>query len=312
MPHDHGHGAHHHVDPDAGDRKVALAVGVNVALTVVQVVGGLLAGSLALIADGIHNLSDAGTLAIAWAARRIARRPADAAMTFGYSRIEPVAALVNYTTLIMISIWLGVEGVTRLFDPQPVDGWPVVLIAFVALAVDLATAALTWRLAKESMNIRAAFLHNLADALGSVAVIVAGAAVLIWGWNIVDPLVTLGISGYILWMSLRETAGVVRLLMLASPPDLDPAALAVRLGALPGVAGLHHLHLWQMTEHEAALDAHLVIAAGDWDRADAIKAAVKAALRTDFGISHSTLELECARHSCDDQSLIDTAAHRLA
>jgi cobalt-zinc-cadmium efflux system protein len=310
--HSHGGGAHHHLDPDAGDRKVALAIAVNVGLTVVQVVGGMASGSLALIADGIHNLSDAGTLGIAWAARRIARRPADADMTFGYSRIEPVAALVNYTTLALISVWLAVEGITRLFNPQPVDGWPVVAIAALALAVDLATAALTWRLAKDSMNIRAAFLHNLADAMGSVAVIVAGAAVLIWGWTIVDPLVTLGIAGYILWMSLAESRQVVRLLMLGSPPGRDVSALVTRLDGLPGVAGLHHVHLWRMSEHAAAFDAHLTIAEGDWHRADAVKAAVKATLADEFGISHSTLEMECARHGCADRTLIGSGPHPAA
>ncbi len=208
MPHDHGHHHHHHVDPDAGDTRVGMAVGVNLLLTVAQFIGGLLSGSLALIADAIHNLSDALSLVIAFAARKIARRPADDTMTFGYGRAEVVAALVNLTTLVVIGLLLVYEGLMRLVDPPEVEGWIVVILAGIALAVDLATVLLTVRMAKTSMNIRAAFLHNLADALGSVAVIVAGTLILLFDWRLVDPIVTLGISVYILWHAgFRTPAG---------------------------------------------------------------------------------------------------------
>ena len=259
----HGH-QHHHVDPGDGDRRVALAVVCNLGLTVAQVIGGLLAGSLALIADALHNFSDAISLIIAFAARRIARRPANFGMTFDYGRAEVVAALINYTTLIVIGLYLGYEAALRFFDPQPVDGWMVVAIAGVALVIDLVTALLTWRLSKTSVNIRAAFLHNVADALGSVAVIVAGALILIYDWRLIDPAVTLLIAGYILWMAFGEIGGVIRILMLGSPPELDARAVADALRAVEGVQGAHHLHLWQMQEHAAALDAHVVIEPGQW------------------------------------------------
>ncbi|CAN0276460.1 unnamed protein product, partial [Chrysoparadoxa australica] len=171
MPHGHHH--HHHVDPEAGDARMAAAVGVNLLLTVAQVIGGVLSGSLAMIADALHNFSDAASLIIAAWARRIARRPADAGMTFGYGRAEVVAALINLTTLIVIGLYLIYEAVMRFFQPQEVIGWLIIVIAAVALVIDLVTAALTYRMAQDSVNIRAAFLHNLADAMGSVAVIVA-------------------------------------------------------------------------------------------------------------------------------------------
>ena len=296
MAHDH----HHHVDPEAGDRRVALAVGVNLLLTAAQIVGGVLAGSLSLIADALHNLSDAVSLVIAFAARRIARRPSDERMTFGYARAEIVAALVNYTTLIVIGLYLVFEAVARFFEPTAVAGWTVVVVAGIALAVDLVTAGLTYALSKSSVNMRAAFLHNLSDALGSVAVIVAGVLIILFDWWIVDPLVTLGIAGYILWLSFAEIGPVIRMLMLGSPPDIDARAVVGAMGAVDGVADVHHVHLWQLDERRDALDAHLVVAAGDWDRADAIKAAVRAALREEFGIGHATLETECTRHACGD------------
>lgn len=304
MPHDHAHHHHHHADPSVGDWRLALAVGVNIGLTVVQVIGGVLSGSLALIADALHNLSDAMALIIAFVARRIARRPADADMTFGYGRAETVAALINYTTLILLGIYLAYEAVMRLFDPQEVAGWTVVIIAAVALVIDLATAALTYAMSKDSQNIRAAFLHNLADAAGSVGVIVAGTAILLFGWNIVDPIVTLIIAGYILWMSFAEIGGVIRILMLGSPPALQTRAVLNAIDEIDGVADVHHAHLWQMQEHEAALQAHIALNPGCWDRADAIKAQIKARLRQDYAISHVMLEMECAVHACSDAKAI--------
>jgi len=293
------HHHHHPIDPEAGDFRVALAIAVNLGLTLAQVIGGILSGSLALIADALHNFSDAVALIIAFAARKIARRPADAEMTFGYGRVEVVAALVNYTTLAVLGIYLVYEGVMRLIDPQPVAGWMVVIIAALALLVDLATAALTWSMSKDSVNIRAAFLHNLADAAGSVAVILAGVAILFWDQTWVDPAVTLLIAGYVLWQVAREIGPVLRILMLGSPRGIALADVLDRLGTEPGVTDIHHAHLWLMQEHEAALQAHIVVDAGRWGQADAIKARLKEIARDAFGISHTTFEMECSRHACD-------------
>lgn len=298
MPHGHHHHHHHHVDAYSGDRRILGAVAVNVALTVVQVIGGILSGSLAMIADALHNFSDAASLVIAIWARRIARRPADSSMTFGYARAEVVAALINLTTLIVVGLYLVAEAVMRFLDPQPVAGWMVVIIAGVALVVDLVTAALTWAMAKDSVNIRAAFLHNVADALGSLAVIAAGTLILLFGWTWVDPAVTLGIAIYILWMAWGEIGGVVRILMLGVPPEMLPEDVLRSAETVEGVAGLHHAHLWQLDEHRSALQAHLVVQGGAWAQADRIKSEVKARLQADHGLEQVTLELECTQHQC--------------
>lgn len=297
-------GSHNHIAPDAGDARVFWAVIVNLALTVAQIIGGILSGSLALIADAIHNLSDALSLIIAFFARKIARRPASETMTFGYRRAEIVAALINYTTLIVIGLYLAYEAIFRFFEPQGVDGWLVVIIATVALAVDAVTAMLTYSLSKQSMNIRAAFLHNVADALGSIAVIVAGTLIIFYDWQWIDPLVTLLIAGYILWMSFSEIGPVIRILMLGSPPELDTKKILQEMQNAEGVASIHHLHLWQMQEHENALDMHLVVATGHWYEADRIKETVKSVLKSKFGISHTTIELECSIHACQDPEII--------
>lgn len=276
---------------------------INIALSGAQVLGGLFSGSLALFADALHNFSDAMSLVIAVLARRIARRPADAHMTFGYGRAEVVAALINYTTLILLGLYLIYEAILRVFAPQPVVGWTVVIVAGLALVIDLATAALTYAMAKDSVNIRAAFLHNLADALGSVAVILAGTLVILYGWHLVDPLATLMIAGYILWMSFSEIGPVIRILMLGSPPDMDTEAVLAAVRATEGVAAIHHAHLWLMQEHGAALDLHVVIDPGAWERAEIIKAEVRRRLKDEFDIHHGIIEIESAEHRCADTEL---------
>ena len=291
---------HHHIDPQEGNARIFWAVAINILLTIVQIVGGILSGSLALIADAVHNLSDALSLVLAFVARKIAQRPADDTMTFGYGRAEIVAALINYTTLILLGVYLIYEAGLRFINPADVDGWTVVIIAGFALVVDAVTAMLTYALSKQGMNIRAAFLHNMADALGSVAVIVAGTAIILYDWRLIDPAITLLIAGYIIWQSVSEIGGAIRILMLGSPPDLDTRAILEAMRSVAGVAHVHHLHLWQMQEHQPALDAHVVIAKGAWDDADAIKQAVKTALHDSFDISHVTLEIECHIHACTD------------
>ena len=181
-PHEDGHGHAHDHGKGLGDSALLWAVVINLALTAAQIAGGLAAGSVALVADGVHNLSDALALVLAFGARKLAARPATPAMSFGWSRAEIVAAFVNYLALIAVSVWLMVEAVGRLTDPPPVAGGLVMALAALALVVDLGTAWLTARLAKESVNIRAAWLHNLADAAVSVAVLIGGALILAFVW----------------------------------------------------------------------------------------------------------------------------------
>ncbi|TKA95314.1 cation transporter [Cereibacter changlensis] len=300
MPHDHGH---EQLDPKSGDRRVAIAIGANALLTVAQIVGGILAGSLALIADALHNFSDMASLVIAFGARKIARRPADARMTFGYGRIEIVAALINYTTLILIGLYLIYEGAIRMIDPPEVQGWTVVILGGVALVVDTLTAGLTYSMQKGSVNIRALFLHNLSDALASVAVIVGGTLIILYDMRWVDPAITIGIALYILYLSVNEIGGPIRTLMLGSPPDIDNDAVIEAVQNIDGVAGLHHVHLWQMGEHAAALDSHVVVECTAWDRLDGIKLEIKQMLAEKFEITHSTLEFEREDNSRPDASL---------
>lgn len=291
-------GLHHHshgpVPPDTpgGDRRLVLAIAVNVLLTVAQIIGGVFSGSLALIADAIHNLSDAAALAIALIARKISRRPADANHTYGHGRAEMIGAFFNLTWLIFIGLFLIIEAVDRLINPQPVEGWTVVIIAGIALAVDVVTAMLTFAMARTSMNIRAAFIHNVSDALASVGVIIGGTLIILYGWLFVDAIVTLAIAGYILVQAALEIPKAVNILMQAVPERIDVARVTARMQATDGVRDIHHVHIWNIDEHRCSLEAHVVIARDDMARMESIKSSLKAILADEFDIGHSTLEFE--------------------
>ena len=299
MPHDHHRHAahahhHHHIDPDAGDARMAAAIGVNLLLTVAQIIGGVISGSMALIADAIHNLSDAVSLVIAFGARKLARRPRDGAMTFGYGRAEVVAAMINYITLMVISIYLFSEGVARFWNPPEIEGRIVIIIAGIALVIDLITAALTYSMSKNSLNIRAAFLHNLADAGTSVAVIFGGTVILIYDWRLIDPILTVAISLYILWHAFLEIRPVIRILMLGAPDGTRAGDVAAAMSEVDGVEDVHHLHLWQIDEHRSSVEAHVVLNG----ESHVVLTQVKTLLKERFSITHSTLEVEAPGQGC--------------
>jgi len=279
-------------DTPGGDRRLAVAIAVNVLLTVAQIVGGVFSGSLALIADAIHNLSDAAALAITLIARRIARQPADSNHTYGHGRAEMIGAFFNLSWLIFIGLFLIVEAVDRLLDPQLVKGWTVVIIGGIALAVDVVTAMLTFAMARHSMNIRAAFIHNLSDALASVGVIVGGTLIILKGWLFVDAIVTLVIAGYILVHAGFEIPRAVHILMQGVPEDIELADVTDAMLAVPGVHDIHHVHIWHIDEHRRSLESHVVVDPVDMDRMEEIKAAIKKLLAERFAIGHSTLEFE--------------------
>ena len=297
--HDHGNGA-------GGDKRLVGAVLVNVLLTIAQVVGGLLSGSLSLVADALHNLNDAASLGIAIVARRIGRRPADSRRTFGYRRAEVIGALINLTTLIIVGLYLIYETIRRYFDPGPIEGWIIVWVAGIALVVDILTAVLTFSLSKGSLNIRAAFVHNVSDALASLAVIVAGTLILLYEWTWTDLVATLLISAYVLYQGVTMMRDTIRILMEGVPPDIRIADVSSALIDVAGVRDVHHVHVWQLDEDHRALEAHLVVQDDAAENATQIRRSAKKLLSDRFDIGHSTLELELpdeAKHCADHGSL---------
>lgn len=287
MPHDHPH-----FDEYTSDRRLVLALALNLMLTIVEVVAGLFAGSLALVADAVHNLSDCGSFVIALVARRIGRWPSDELRTFGYRRAEIIGALVNLTILIVISLYLIYEALVRFFYPQKIDGWIVVGAAAIALVVNLATTILLYAASRHSLNVRAAYLHNLGDSFSSLGVIVAGVLILWFGIVWIDSVITLVVAGVILWQSIPHIRRSIHILMEGAPSDVETIALVAELQLVPGVAEIHHLHLWELDEHHRALEAHVVVERDQLDRWTLIKQELKLRLGERFDIHHSTLEFE--------------------
>lgn len=287
------------------DSRLVGAIAVNGILTVAQVVGGALSGSLSLVADALHNLSDAGSLLIALVARRIGRRPADNSRTFGYRRVELVGALINATALLMVGLYLVYESILRWLEPREVAGWTVVIVAGVALVVDVITAFLTHAMARGNLNVKAAFVHNVTDALGSVAVIVAGTLIILFGLHLADVIATLLIAGYAVYQGISMTRESARILALGAPPHVDLDALVGEVLEVEGVENVHHVHLWQLDEENPSFEAHVIVSSDGFAAADRAKASVKAALAR-HGIRHSTLELEfdSTDEDCDERGVV--------
>jgi len=285
-----GHGHSHGNPSEIGERRLWWAVGANILLTLAQIIGGIISGSLSLIADALHNFSDAASLLIALVAIRIGRKPPDKFKTFGYKRAETVAALINLTTLIIIGLYLCYEAIMRFITPEPIAGWTIVIVAGIALVVDVFTALLTYSQSKNSMNIRAAFLHNLTDALASVGVIIAGTLILLYGWIWTDAAMTLLIAGYVLYHGIVEIPKVIHLLMEGTPEGIDLNDVVQSMETIDGVNNVHHVHIWQIDENRNALEAHVVLS--EVDRMESVKSTIKSHLHDEYHIEHSTLEFE--------------------
>lgn len=285
-----GHNHHHHAP--ASDRGLILAVGINFFLTLAQIIGGVISGSLSLIADALHNLSDAASLGIALFARKISRKPADEFKSFGYQRAEVIAALINLTLLIVVSLYLIYEAVGRIIEPQAITGWIIVVVAGIALIVDMITAMITFRMSKNNMNMKAAFLHNLSDAFASIAVVIAGTLIILYQWYWVDTLLTFLIAGFVLWQGVVMLPKTIHLLMEGTPENLELEDIRSTIEGLEGVEEIHHVHVWSLDEKRVALEAHIVVITDELKEVELIKGNVKLALKEEFDISHSTLEFE--------------------
>ncbi len=294
MSHNHDH------DMDSiGDRRLGFAIAINMLLTVAQVIGGIVSGSLSLIADALHNFSDASSLLIAFAARKIGRQPADQFKTFGYKRAEVIAALINLVTLVIVGLYLIYEAIWRVFEPQVIAGWTVVIVASIALIIDIATAILTYTMSKNSLNIKAAFYHNVSDAMASVGVVIAGTLIILYQWYWTDTLFTFLIAGYVLYQAAIMLPETIHILMEGAPEDINIDDVIRVMETVNGVSNVHHVHLWRLDEHRNALESHVVIC--DFNETEDIKKLLKTEIEKRFSISHSTLEFEidhCEKSCC--------------
>jgi len=290
MGHDHHH--HHAHGHTHGDRRrLALATGLTAGFMLVEAVGGVLAGSLALLADAAHMLTDAGSLALALVAFRVTDRGADRRRTFGYHRFPVLAAFVNGLTLAALVVWIAVEAVRRLLTPTPVMGEAMLAVAAVGLAVNLAVFLILHGGSRDNLNVRGALLHVLGDLLGSVAALVAAGVILTTGWTPIDPLLSLLVAALVgrsAWYLLREAGHV---LLEGAPDHLDPDAIAHDLpGTVPGVCGVHHVHAWALSPDRPMMSLHITADASAAH--DDLTARVKHRLHHRHGVAHATVQVE--------------------
>jgi cobalt-zinc-cadmium efflux system protein len=267
-----------------------IALAINAALLLAEVVGGILTGSLAVLADAGHLLSDVGSIVLALIAARLASLPASGQRTFGYQRSEVLAALVNGLLLVVVSVAIAWAAIGRLSDPPAIEGAGVLALGALGLAGNLAA---TWVLARgqrEDINLEGVLRHSVADALGSLGVVLAGGFVLLGGSDIVDPIVGLLIAALVLASSWRLIKEPFEVLMESAPADLDVDAMGAVICAEDGVRSVHDLHVWTVTAGFGALSAHVVVAQG-CDR-DLISRRLELTLVERFGIEHTTLQME--------------------
>ncbi len=288
----HSHAGHAHGPSRAGEQKgrLALVLGLSAIVLVVEVAGGILSNSLALLADAAHMTTDIAGLGLALFAVRFAERPATPARTYGYYRVEILAALANAVLLAGISISIALEAWNRLRNPEPVATGTMLAVAAVGLVANALGALLLQSGSAHSLNVKAAYFEVLGDMIASLGVIVAGVVMRFTGWAYADPLVSIGIALFILpraWQLLRESVGV---LLEGTPANVNLAALREAVCAVQGVLGVHDLHVWTLTSGVNALSAHAVLAAGASHQE--VLAAVRQCLSRDFEIQHVTVQVE--------------------
>lgn len=289
MAHDHHHG---HAHRGGSIRALGWTLALLAVYTVAEVVGGIVTGSLALLADAGHMLSDVLALGLALGAIVLARRPATPERSFGYRRAEILAAFLNGLLLVLVAVWILVEAARRLSDPPEVLGGWMLAVAVGGLAVNIAAFWILARSGRESLNVEAALRHVLADVLGSIGVIVASLVILTTGWELADPLVSAVIALLILWSAWAVLRDSGHILLEGAPPAVDTAAAERVILGVDGVESVHDLHVWTITSGFDALSAHVLVGRGD--DCHACRRAIERALADAFGIHHTTLQVDHA------------------
>ncbi|MCX6380887.1 MAG: cation diffusion facilitator family transporter [Armatimonadetes bacterium] len=297
MAHDCGH----HDAHGLSTTKLSLSILLTFSFVLIECLVGWKVGSLALISDGIHNFTDGVALILSWYGIRAALKPANPRNTFGQQRVSILIALFNSITLLLSSGYIVYEAITRLRNPEPIQSLPMILVASVAVVVNLLVAFWLHRGSLHDINIRSAYVHMIGDALFSVGVVVAGVIIYKTGWLPADPLIAILIGIYIIhssWGILREATHI---LLEGAPKGLDVPQMIAAVRAVSGVGDIHDLHVWTISDGMHALSCHLRVEEGYGAEAKQVVCEVKALLALDFEVTHSTIETEC--DECPNTSL---------
>ena len=298
--HNHSHGGHGH-EPGAAhannERRMGLAALLTGAFMFAEVAGGIAAGSLALLADAGHMLTDFASLALAWFGFRLSRRPADWRRTYGFDRFQVLVAFANGLALFAIAAWIVYEAAERLMTTPVVSGGIMVVVASLGLLVNVAAFWLLQGADRDNLNIRGAAVHVLGDLLGSVAALIAGAVILLTGWTLIDPLLSVVVAAIIVRSGWQVVSDAGHILLEGAPEELDTRAIPPDLVAnVKGVEEVHHVHVWSITQSRRMVTLHAVIC--DTEDSDRMVRNIKTRLKERFGLDHATVEIE--RGACAD------------
>ncbi|MCP5443596.1 MAG: cation transporter [Chromatiaceae bacterium] len=298
MSHEHAHGT-----PESGFR-LAIVVGLNFVITAAEIVGGLISGSLSLISDALHNFSDGIAVIIAWIAIRLDTRPRTDHHTFGLKRAQVLAAVINAGALVAISLYLFIEAWDRFVDPHPIEGMLMTGVATIGLVANVLGTWLLHRGSKQNMNLKAAYLHLFSDAVSSIGVILGGLVITVFGITWLDPLLTVLIGVYVLRESLLILWAALGIFMLRAPSGLSLEEIRSEIRAVPGVVCIHHLHLWEVAEHDIHFEGHIELEDQPLGDTEAIRVAIEEMLHERFDINHTTLQIEPPDGQCATAELV--------
>ncbi len=284
---EHIHHHHHHNEVTQKSVKLLILLfAINMLLSVAEIIGGIISGSVSLIGDALHNTSDAFSILIAVIAFKIGNKKASAKYTYGFKRAEIIGGFVNLILLFISGCYLLVEGIERLINPQQIDGLLIIWISVLALIIDTLTAKISHHDAHHNSNMKMVFIHNLADAFGSIGVIISGLCIMWFDLYRVDGIVALFIAFYMIFQSVVSFPQIVNILMNAAPDNIDIEQVKNSLLAIKNIKNVHHLHLWCISEHNVAIECHI-----ESDNNDIIVDATQL-LKDKFGITHCNFQVE--------------------
>ena len=294
--------AHQHSTAQSGKR-LAIVIVLNFVITIAEIAGGLVSGSLSLLSDALHNFSDGIAVIIAWIAIRLRAMPRSDHYTFGLKRAEVLAAVINAGALIAISIYLFVEAWAHYVNPEPVAGKIMTLVASVGLVANVLGTWLLHRGSKENMNLRAAYLHLFSDAISSIGVILGGLAIVFFEVYWIDPLLTVLIGVYVLKESLEILLRTLNIFLLATPPELETDKVRQLIREQSGITDVHHIHLWQVAEADIHFEGHVTVEDQLLSRVSPLRENLEILLHDKFDINHTTIQFEAAGDHCETRQL---------
>lgn len=299
--HTHSH-HHHHEGMNSTAGRLMITMVLNFIITVAELIGGVISGSLSLISDAMHNFSDGISVIISYIALKLKKRDNSEKHTFGLKRAEILAAVINASVLIIISIYLFYEAASRFLKPEIIDAGVMSIVAAIGLVANVAGTLLLKRDSKESMNIKSSYLHLLSDAVSSAGVIIGGISIAIWNAYWIDPLLTVLIGIYIIRESYFILTDAIHVLMEGAPTNVDPNEIQKVVEEFDEVDDIHHIHLWMVGDNDVHLEAHVNVRDMKVSESDALRMKIEKSLQKRFGINHITLQFEC--NQCLDEGLI--------